>query len=101
MLVMLNVMMIPECGVDSTLRSDSVTSRGEELCDAGSVEASLCKTKGSAETGTTSTNDNCIVLMVYHRILVRYVWLQTPVSRGTRGGIQTDASLARRGYEQD
>jgi hypothetical protein len=73
--------MIPESSVDSTLRSDSVTSRGEQFGDTRSIEAGLCKTKGSAQTGTTSTNNNCIVFMVYHRILVRYMWLQTPVRK--------------------
>ena len=36
----------------------------EELRDTGSVEASLGKTKGGAQTGTTGANNNGIVLMV-------------------------------------
>lgn len=55
---------VAEGGVDATLGSDCVTSRGEELGNAGSVEAGLSETEGGTETGTTGTNNDRIVLMV-------------------------------------
>lgn len=45
--------------------------RGEELRDTGSVEASLGETEGSAQTGTTSTDDDGIVLVVDDGVLAR------------------------------
>ena len=44
------------------------TSR-EELRDTGSVETSLSETKGCAQTSSSSTNDNGIVLVVDNGIL--------------------------------
>lgn len=51
-------------GVDATLSRDGVGTSREELGNTGSVETGLGKTKGSAETGTTSTNNKSIVLVV-------------------------------------
>ena len=55
---------VSQRSVDATLSSDCVASGGEELRDTGRVEASLGKTEGSAETGTASSNNKSIVLMV-------------------------------------
>lgn len=44
-----------ESCIDTSLRSHSVTSGREKLGYAGSLEASLCETKGGTETGTTGT----------------------------------------------
>lgn len=41
-----------------------MTSRGEKLRNTGSVEASLGQTEGGTQTGTASTDDNGIVLVV-------------------------------------
>jgi hypothetical protein len=41
-----------------------VRSGREELGDTGSVEAGLSETEGSSQTGTTSTNNESIVLVV-------------------------------------
>lgn len=41
--------------IDASLSSHSMTSGREKLGYAGSLEASLCETKGSTETGTTGT----------------------------------------------
>jgi hypothetical protein len=43
-----------EGSIDSTLSSDGVTSGREELGNAGGLETSFCKTKGSTETSPTS-----------------------------------------------
>jgi hypothetical protein len=45
-----------------------VTSRGEQLRNTGSVESSLGQTEGSAQTGTTGTDNDGIVLVVLHAI---------------------------------
>lgn len=54
--------------VDTTLGSDSVTSRGEQLGNTGSVEASLGQTEGGTQTGTTGTDDDGIVLVVLRKL---------------------------------
>jgi hypothetical protein len=41
-----------------------VRSSREKLGDTGSVEASLGQTESSSQTGTTSTNDESIILVV-------------------------------------
>jgi len=78
---------IPKSSIDSTLCSNSVTSRREEFGDAGSIKPCLRKTKRSSQTGTACTNNNCIIFMVYHRILARYMWLQ-PVRNYPHGGTE-------------
>jgi hypothetical protein len=50
--------------IDATLRSHGVGPGREQLGYAGGVEASLGQAKGRTETGTTGTDDNCIVLVV-------------------------------------
>lgn len=50
--------------VDTTLSSDSVTSRREQLGNTGSVETSFRETESRTQTGTTSTNDDGVVLVV-------------------------------------
>lgn len=59
--------LLSKSGVDTTLGSDSVTSCGEQLGDTSSVESSLGQTEGSAQTGTTGTDDDGIVLVILRR----------------------------------
>lgn len=51
-------------GVDTTLSRNGVGTSREELGNTGSVETGFGKTKGSAKTGTASTNNKSIVLVV-------------------------------------
>jgi len=44
-----------------------VTSRGEQLGDTSSVESSLGQTEGSAQTGTTGTDNDGIVLVILRK----------------------------------
>jgi hypothetical protein len=55
---------IPQSSIDSSLGCYRVTSSGEELGYARGVETSLGKTKGCPQTGTASTNDNGIILVI-------------------------------------
>lgn len=55
---------LSESGIDTTLSGDSVTSGREELGNTGSVETSLGETESSAQSGTTSTDDDSIILVV-------------------------------------
>lgn len=55
--------------VDTTLSGDSVTSRREKFRNTGSVEASLGQTESGTQTGTPSTDDDGIVLVVLARQL--------------------------------
>ena len=57
-------MHVAERGVDAALGGDRVTPRGEELGNAGRVEASLGQAEGGAQTGAAGTDDERIVLMV-------------------------------------
>jgi hypothetical protein len=78
-------------GIDTSLRSDSVTSCGKELRDTGSLKPGLRQTKGRAKTGTTGANNEGIVFVVLalvrspvdnsqgqatynHRVLLRDMW---------------------------
>lgn len=56
--------------VDTTLSSDCVTSCGEKLRYAGSVEPCFGKTEGCSQTCTSSTDNDRIVFMVYYGILI-------------------------------
>merc|ERR1712093_21258 len=60
---------VAKSSVDTTLSGDSVGSGGEELCDAGGVEAGLCETEGGSQAGTTGADDDGIVLVVDDRVL--------------------------------
>lgn len=53
------------------LCSDSVRPRGEELCDAGSVEASLWQAKGCSESCSSSSYYYSIKLMIHNWVLCR------------------------------
>lgn len=44
-------------------------TRREKLGDTGRVESSLRKTKGGAKTGTTGTNYEGIIFVIYDRVL--------------------------------
>jgi hypothetical protein len=59
--------LLSKSSVDTTLGSDSVTSCGEQLGDTSSVESSLGQTEGSAQTGTTGTDNDGIVLVVLRK----------------------------------
>lgn len=61
---------LSERSINTTLRSDCVTSRGEKLGYACSVETSLCQTESGSQTGTTSTNNDGIVLVINDWVLV-------------------------------
>lgn len=61
---------VTESGIDTTLSGDRVGAGREELGDAGSVEASLGQTEGGTETGTTGTNDDSIIFVVYDGVLL-------------------------------
>lgn len=72
-----------------------MTSRGEEFGDTSSVESSLGETEGSSQSSTAGANDNRIILMIDHRILVGNVRLdQLECEAACR---VTEASFARRG----
>jgi hypothetical protein len=68
---------VPKGSVNSALGSDSVTSGGEQLCDTRSIKPCLGKTKCGTQTSTPSTDNNCIIFVVYHRIIARYMRLET------------------------
>ena len=55
---------LAKSGVDTTLSGDGVRSRGEELRNTGSVEASFRQTESGTQTGTSSTDNDGIVLVV-------------------------------------
>lgn len=65
---------LSQCCIDTALCCNSVTSCGEELSYASSIEASLSKSECCTEPRTTGTNDDCIVFVVYDRILVASDW---------------------------
>lgn len=75
---------VTQSSVDTTLSSDGVTSCGEELGDTGCVEASLGKTEGGTKTGTTSTDDEGIVLVILNQELISYCVLDGLVFRIAR-----------------
>jgi len=56
--------------VDTTLGGDSVRSGWEKLGDTSSVETSLCKTEGSSQTSTSSSNNDSIIFVVDDWVLV-------------------------------
>lgn len=66
---------VSEGGIDATLSGDGVASRGEELRYTGCVEASLGETEGCSQSGTTSANNEGIVLVV--------LWRQSAASEST------------------
>jgi hypothetical protein len=82
---------VAERGVDATLRGNSVRTRGEQLGNAGDVEALLGQAESGAQTGATSTNDERVVLVsddadastVVRRLLVQQ---KNQSMRGTRQG---------------
>lgn len=59
--------LLSEGSVDTTLGSDSVTSRGEKLGNTSSLESSLGQTESSAQTGTTGTDNEGIVLVILRK----------------------------------
>lgn len=60
---------LSEGSVDTTLRSYSVRTSGEELGNTSSVEASLSKTEGRSQTSSSSTDNDGIVLVVDNGVL--------------------------------
>jgi hypothetical protein len=70
--------LLSESSVDTTLSGDSVRSCGEKLRDTGSVETGFRKTEGGTQTGTTSTDDDGIVLVVLQQSeLFSHAWPQS------------------------
>lgn len=59
--------LLSEGSVDTTLGSDSVTSRGEQLGNTSCLESSLGQTESSAQTGTTGTDNEGIVLVILRK----------------------------------
>lgn len=55
---------VTERSIDTTLSSDCMRTRGEELCNTGSVESGLCETKGSSQTRSTGSDYDGIVFVV-------------------------------------
>lgn len=55
---------VTESSVDTTLSGDSVGSSGEKLGDTGGLESTLGKTESSSQTGTTSTDNYSVKLVV-------------------------------------
>ena len=55
---------VTEGGVDSTLSGDGMRPSGEQLRNASGLETSLGKSEGGSETGTTSSDDDGIILMI-------------------------------------
>lgn len=60
---------VSQSSINTSLCGYGVRTGREELCDACSVEASLCETEGSPETSTSGSYDDCIVLMVDDGVL--------------------------------
>lgn len=63
------VYLLSERGVDATLRGYSVRSSGEKLRDTSCVEASLSETEGRSQTGSSSADNDGIVLVVDDGVL--------------------------------
>lgn len=59
--------LLSKSSVDTTLGSDSVTSGGEQLGNTSSLESGLSQTEGSAQTGTTGTDNDSIVLVILRK----------------------------------
>jgi hypothetical protein len=55
---------VSERGIDTTLGGDGVRSSRKEFGNASSVESSLCQTEGSAQTCTSGSDNDGVVLMV-------------------------------------
>lgn len=57
-------MHVTESGVNSSLGSDSVRTSREKLSDTSGFEASFSESESSAETGTTSSDDNSVISVI-------------------------------------
>lgn len=81
-----------------------MTSRGKQLRNAGSVEASFGQTEGGSQAGTASTDDNSIIFVVLQngaKLVGHVLYRSKNRIRRTMTGYcvltKGDASLARRG----
>lgn len=87
--------------VDTTLSRDSVASRREELGDTGSVEPGFRKTESGTQPGTTSTDDNGIILVILAIGCKNYRWRnrhgQLTIT-GYFSEMYPSAALARSGW---
>jgi hypothetical protein len=63
--------LLSECGVNATLCGDCVRSSREKLGYTGSVETSFSETECSAETGSSSADNNGIVFVVDDGVFAR------------------------------
>ena len=86
---------VSQGGIDASLRGDGVRSGGEELCDAGRVEAGLCETECGAQTGASRSDDNGIVLVVDDGVLARHDGLPTTQQKGSDRGSEDAAKSSR------
>ena len=68
---------VSEGGVDSTLRSDRVRSRGEQLADACHLESLRRQAECSAQTSTAGAHHDRVVLVLNDRVCLRARHLNT------------------------
>jgi hypothetical protein len=61
---------VAQRGVDSALRSHRVRPGGEQLRNAGSLEALLDQSESGPETGSSSADHHCVESMVNNSILL-------------------------------
>jgi len=62
-------MHVAERGVDTALSCNSVRPGREQFRDTGSLETSLSEAEGSAESGTTGTNDDGVVGVIDNSVV--------------------------------
>lgn len=62
--------LLSESCINTTLGSNSVASSRKQFGDTGSVEASFRKTEGGSQTGTSSTDNDGIILVVLFQVSI-------------------------------
>mmetsp|Transcript_45065 Transcript_45065/g.95876 ORF Transcript_45065/g.95876 Transcript_45065/m.95876 type:complete len:352 (+) Transcript_45065:1011-2066(+) len=62
---------VPQRGVDPPLGGDGVTAGGEELADAGRLEARLRQAHGGAQAAAAGADYQGVVGVVHHRVVSR------------------------------
>lgn len=102
---------VAEGGVDPPLGGDGVGSGGEQLRDTRRLEPVLSQAEGGPQTGTTGTDDDTVVFVVDHVVLLPHVLggvdvltldvpdgLQDPAGRGklSDSGQHTESELVER-----
>ena len=56
-----------------TLSSNSVRSGGEEFANDGSLEACLSAPERSAETGTSSSYNYCVICVIHYCVVAMHL----------------------------